>query len=249
MPMAILTIQNLYRHFGGVAAINGVNLAFSENELRSIIGPNGAGKTTLFNVITGKLSANSGQIVFRGQDITNRPPHEVVRLGICRTFQKSSIFPGLTVLENVRIARQIRVGGSRRIFAARDSLKTVQEETRAILERLGLCDKGKMLASSLSHGDQRLMEIGVALAGAPRLLLLDEPTAGMSPRETEQTMHLIRQLAKDVAVILVEHDMEVVMTISDKISVMHQGAIIAEGNPDEIQKNDQVREAYLGKED
>ena len=247
--MAILTIQNLYRHFGGVAAINGVNLAFSENELRSIIGPNGAGKTTLFNVITGKLSANSGQIVFREQDITNRPPHEVVRLGICRTFQKSSIFPGLTVLENVRIARQIRVGGSRRIFAARDSLKTVQEETRAILERLGLRDKGKMLASSLSHGDQRLMEIGVALAGAPRLLLLDEPTAGMSPRETEQTMHLIRQLAKDVAVILVEHDMEVVMTISDKISVMHQGAIIAEGNPDEIQRNDQVREAYLGKED
>ena len=247
--MAILTIQNLYRHFGGVAAINGVNLAFSENELRSIIGPNGAGKTTLFNVITGKLSANSGQIVFRGQDITNRPPHEVVRLGICRTFQKSSIFPGLTVLENVRIARQIRVGGSRRIFAARDSLKTVQEETQAILERLGLRDKGKMLASSLSHGDQRLLEIGVALAGAPRLLLLDEPTAGMSPRETEQTMHLIRQLAKDVAVILVEHDMEVVMTISDKISVMHQGAIIAEGNPGEIQKNDQVREAYLGKED
>jgi branched-chain amino acid transport system ATP-binding protein len=247
--MAILTIQNLYRHFGGVAAINGVNLAFSENELRSIIGPNGAGKTTLFNVITGKLSANSGQIVFRGKDITNRPPHEVVRLGICRTFQKSSIFPGLTVLENVRIARQIRLGGSRRIFAARDSLKTVQEETQAILERLGLCDKGKMLASSLSHGDQRLLEIGVALAGAPRLLLLDEPTAGMSPRETEQTMHLIRQLAKEVAVILVEHDMEVVMTISDKISVMHQGAIIAEGNPDEIQRNDQVREAYLGKED
>jgi branched-chain amino acid transport system ATP-binding protein len=247
--MVILTIQNLYRHFGGVAAINGVNLAFSENELRSIIGPNGAGKTTLFNVITGKLSADSGQIVFRGQDITNRPPHEVVRFGICRTFQKSSIFPGLTVLENVRIARQIRAGGSRRIFAVRDDLKTVQEETQAILDRLGLRDKGKMLASSLSHGDQRLMEIGVALAGAPRLLLLDEPTAGMSPRETEQTMHLIRQLAKDVAVILVEHDMEVVMTISDKISVMHQGAIIAEGKPDEIQKNDQVREAYLGKED
>ncbi len=247
--MAILTIQNLHRHFGGVAAINGVSMDFADNELRSIIGPNGAGKTTLFNVITGKLPADSGQIVFQGQDITNKPPHEVVRLGICRTFQKSSIFPGLTVFENVRMARQMKMGGSRRIFAARDGLKTVQEETRAVLDRLGLGDKGKMLASSLSHGDQRLMEIGVALAGAPRLLLLDEPTAGMSPRETEQTMHLIRQLAKDVAVILVEHDMEVVMTISDKVSVMHQGAIIAEGKPDEIQKNDQVREAYLGKED
>ena len=247
--MVILTIQNLFRHFGGVAAINGVNLDFLENELRSIIGPNGAGKTTLFNVITGRLSADSGRIVFQGQDITNQPPHEVARLGISRTFQKSSIFPGLTVFENVRIARQIKRGGSRRIFAARESLKTVQDETRAILDRVGLREKGKMPASSLSHGDQRLMEIGIALAGAPRLLLLDEPTAGMSPRETEQTMHLIRQLAKEVAVILVEHDMEVVMTISDKVSVMHQGAIIAEGKPEEIQKNDQVREAYLGKED
>jgi branched-chain amino acid transport system ATP-binding protein len=249
MQLAILTIQNLCRHFGGVAAISGLNLVFADNELRSIIGPNGAGKTTLFNVITGKLSANSGQIVFRGQDITNKPPHEVVRLGICRTFQKSSIFPGLTVLENVRIARQVRVGGSHRIFAARDSLRTVREEALEILERLGLREKAKMPASNLSHGDQRLMEIGVALAGAPRLLLLDEPTAGMSPRETERTMHLIRELAKDVAVVLVEHDMDVVMAISDRISVMHQGAIIAEGNPDEIQKNDQVREAYLGKED
>jgi branched-chain amino acid transport system ATP-binding protein len=247
--MAILTIQNLHRHFGGVAAINGVSMVFADNELRSIIGPNGAGKTTLFNVITGRLSADSGQIVFQGQDITNKPPHEIVSLGICRTFQKSSIFSGLTVFENVRIARQMKVGGSQRIFAARDGLKTVQEETQAVLDRLGLVDKGKMVASSLSHGDQRLMEIGIALAGSPRLLLLDEPTAGMSPRETEQTMHLIRQLSKDVAVILVEHDMEVVMTISDKVSVMHQGTIIAEGKPDEIQKNDRVREAYLGKED
>jgi len=247
--MAILNIKNLYRHFGGVNAINGVNLSFVENELRSIIGPNGAGKTTLFNVITGKLPASSGQVIYRGRDITNKPPHEVVRLGICRTFQKSSIFPGLTVLENVRIARQVRVGGSRRIFSARDSLKAVNEDTWAILDRLGLHEQAEMLASKLSHGDQRLMEIGVALAGGPQVLLLDEPTAGMSPRETERTTHLVRQLAKEVAVILVEHDMEVVMSISDRISVMHQGAIIAEGTPNEIQKNDQVREAYLGKED
>jgi branched-chain amino acid transport system ATP-binding protein len=247
--MAILTIQNLHRHFGGVAAINGVSLEFAERELRSVIGPNGAGKTTLFNVITGKLSADSGRIVFQDREITNKPPHEVVRLGICRTFQKSSIFPGLTTLENLRIARQIRVGGSHRLFAARDSLKTVQEDSRAILQLVGLSDKANLLASNLSHGDQRLMEIGVALAGSPRLLLLDEPTAGMSPRETEQTVRLVRELAKDVAVILVEHDMEVVMAISDRISVMHQGTIIAEGAPEEIKRNDLVREAYLGKED
>ncbi len=247
--MGILTIQNLHRHFGGVAAINGVNLDFAERELRSVIGPNGAGKTTLFNVITGKLPADSGRIVFHNQEITNRPPHEVVRLGICRTFQKSSIFPGLTTLENLRISRQMRLGGSHRLFSPRDSLKSVREESLAILERLGLGDKANMLASNLSHGDQRLMEIGVALAGSPRLLLLDEPTAGMSPRETERTVNLVREFAKDVPVILVEHDMEVVMAISDKISVMHQGTIIAEGPPEEIKRNDQVREAYLGKED
>ncbi len=247
--MAVLTIENLHRHFGGVAAINGLSLNFAERELRSIIGPNGAGKTTLFNVITGKLPADSGRIVFYGGEITNKPPHEVVRLGICRTFQKSSIFPGLTTLENLRIARQIRMGGSHRLFSARNSLKAVKDESRAILQRLGLTDKADMLASNLSHGDQRLMEIGVALAGSPRLLLLDEPTAGMSPRETERTVRLIRELAKDVAVILVEHDMEVVMAISEKISVMHQGMIIAEGAPEEIKRNDQVREAYLGKED
>ena len=247
--MSILEIKDLYRHFGGVTAIRGVHLTFMDNELRSVIGPNGAGKTTLFNVITGKLPASSGQILYRGQEITNKPPHEVVRLGICRTFQKSSIFPGVTVLENIRIAKQTQSGGARRIFSARNSLPAVNEETWGILERLGLTDRAQLLARNLSHGDQRLMEIGIALAGAPQLLLLDEPTAGMSPRETERTTQLIRQLAKEVAVILVEHDMEVVMSISDRISVMHQGEIIAEGTPVEIQQNEQVREAYLGKED
>ncbi|HSR11442.1 MAG TPA: ABC transporter ATP-binding protein [Thermodesulfobacteriota bacterium] len=247
--MGILTIRNLHRHFGGVAAINGVNLDFAERELRSIIGPNGAGKTTLFNVITGKISAHSGSIVFHDRDITNRPPHEIVQAGICRTFQKSSFFPGLTTLENVRISRQTRLGGSHRFFTSRESLRGAREESLAILERLGLADKAGMPASNLSHGDQRLMEIGVALAGSPRLLLLDEPTAGMSPRETERTVCLVRDFAREVPVILVEHDMEVVMAISDQISVMHQGRIIAEGAPEEIKRNDQVREAYLGTED
>lgn len=247
--MDILRIEELSRFFGGVTAVNRVNLLFVENELRSIIGPNGAGKTTLFNVVTGRFPASSGRVIFRGRDITGRSPHEIVRIGICRTFQKSSIFSGLTVFENVRIARQAWHGGSHRIFSRRDSLKAVHQETQAILERLGLTEKARLLASNLSHGDQRLLEIGIALAGHPKLLLLDEPTAGMSPRETEATTQLIRQLAREVAVVLVEHDMDVVMSISDKISVMHQGAIIAEGTPDEIQRNELVREAYLGKEE
>jgi branched-chain amino acid transport system ATP-binding protein len=246
--MDILNLENLSRHFGGVTAVHHVTLRFGENELRSIIGPNGAGKTTLFNVITGRLPASSGKVIFRGQEITNKPSHEIVRMGISRTFQKSSIFSGLTLFENVRIAKQIRDGGSHKILSLRESLKKVKEESEAILERLGLTEKANFLASNLSHGDQRLLEIGIALAGEPRLLLLDEPTAGMSPAETEQTTRLIRQLSQEVAVILVEHDMEVVMSISDRISVMHQGSIIAEGSRDEIQRNELVREAYLGKE-
>jgi branched-chain amino acid transport system ATP-binding protein len=232
-----------------VAALHQVSLSFAEKTLHSVIGPNGAGKTTLFNVITGRLPASSGRVTYRGKEITGLLPHEIVRLGICRTFQRSSIFPGLTVHENVRIAKQIPMGGSHRILSARESLTEVTTLTDAILERLGLLDQKWTLASNLSHGDQRLLEIGVALAGGPELLLLDEPTAGMSPRETERTTRLIRELAREVAVVLVEHDMDVVMSISDRISVMHQGAIIAEGTPAEIQTNEQVKEAYLGKEE
>jgi branched-chain amino acid transport system ATP-binding protein len=247
--MGLLTTQDLCRNFGGVAALHQVSLSFAEKTLHSVIGPNGAGKTTLFNVITGRLPASSGRVTYRGKEITGLLPHEIVRLGICRTFQRSSIFPGLTVHENVRIAKQIPMGGSHRILSARESLTEVTTLTDAILERLGLLDQKWTLASNLSHGDQRLLEIGVALAGGPELLLLDEPTAGMSPRETERTTRLIRELAREVAVVLVEHDMDVVMSISDRISVMHQGAIIAEGTPAEIQTNEQVKEAYLGKEE
>ncbi len=247
--MDILATKDLGRNFGGVAALTRVTLAFGEKTLHSVIGPNGAGKTTLFNVITGRLPASSGQVLYQEREITGLPPHAIVQLGICRTFQRSSIFPGLTVLENVRIARQAQAGGAHRILSSRESLTEVYEETEGILERLGLLDQRKALASNLSHGDQRVLEIGIALAGRPKILLLDEPTAGMSPRETERTTVLVRGLAKEVTVILVEHDMDVVMSISDRISVMHQGAIIAEGTPAEIQENAEVREAYLGKED
>ena len=244
----ILTTRDLTRHFGGVMAVNNVSLKIEENELRTIIGPNGAGKTTLFNVITGRLPASSGQVFYQDHDITNRPPHEIVRLGISRTFQKSSIFLGLTVFENVRIAKQAKAGGSLRILSSKKSLRNVNKGTWGILEQLGLTDQTEIAASTLSHGDQRLLEIGIALAGDPKVLLLDEPTAGMSPRETERTTRLIRKLANEIAIVLVEHDMDVVMSISDRISVMHQGRIIAEGTPEEIQENQMVKEAYLGKE-
>jgi branched-chain amino acid transport system ATP-binding protein len=247
--MTILLTQDLCRNFGGVRAIHNVNLSFAENEMRAIIGPNGAGKTTFFNVITGRMSPSSGKVIYQGRDITGKSPHEIVRLGVTRTFQKSSIFPGLSVFENVRIAVQTQSGGSIRIFSSRLSLSDVNLETESIMGRLGLKDQAFTLANNLSHGDQRVLEIGIALAGKPRLLLLDEPTAGMSPRETERTTRLIRELCCDLAIILVEHDMDVVMAISDKISVMHYGSIIAEGSPEEIQRNEQVREAYLGKED
>jgi ABC-type branched-subunit amino acid transport system ATPase component len=246
---AILNTQHLSRYFGGVKAVHNVSLTVDEKELRSVIGPNGAGKTTLFNVITGKMPASSGRVFYLGHDITNRSPHEIVNMGISRTFQRSSVFFGSTVFENVRIAKQAQKKCCLRFFSPREYLQEVNEETWTILDQLGLRDQALIPARNLSHGDQRLLEIGIALAGAPKILLLDEPTAGMSPRETEPTTQLIRKLANTIAVVLVEHDMDVVMSISDRISVMHQGQIIAEGTPREIQKNDLVKEAYLGKED
>jgi ABC-type branched-subunit amino acid transport system ATPase component len=242
----ILSTKGLNKHFGGVLAVNDVDVAFEAKRLRSIIGPNGAGKTTFINVITGRLPASSGAVLFGNRDITNRPAHRLVRLGICRTFQITSIFMGLTVFENVRIAAQSEIGGSFRIFSARESLTQVNEKTLEILDRLGLKDKARVPSSNLAHGDQRLLEVAMALAGDPKILFLDEPTAGMSPAETEHIAQLIKGLTKTIAVVLVEHDMDVVMSISDEITVLNQGSIIAEGPPREIQDNELVKEAYLG---
>jgi len=245
----ILTIDELNLHFGGVKAVEDVSLEVEENELRSIIGPNGAGKTTLFNVITGRLPANSGKVFYLGKDITNKHPHELNKLGICRTFQISSLFLGSTVFENVRIAKQAKRGGSLRVFSARESLKDVNEETLLMLERLGLMDQAYVPAQTLSYGDQRILEVGIALAGEPKILILDEPTTGMSHGETNRTIDLIREIANEATIMLVEHDMEVVMSVSDKISVMDRGRIIAEGTPEEIRGDKQVRKAYLGDEE
>ncbi len=240
--------QSLCKHFGGIKAVNNVDLKLNPCELHSLIGPNGAGKTTLVNLITGLIPPSSGKIVFNGQDITHKSACFLVQEGLCRTFQITSIFPDLTVFENVRIARQLRVGGSLRMFSRKDSLQQVQEDTRDILKRIGLDLQSEALAMNLAHGDQRVLEVGISLCSDPKLLILDEPTAGMSPAETRRTTELVKQLSSEISVVLIEHDMDVVMGISDYITVLDQGTIIAQGTPSEIKQNEDVKEAYLGTE-
>ncbi|MDJ0784934.1 MAG: ABC transporter ATP-binding protein [Desulfosarcinaceae bacterium] len=245
---AFLCTDDLCRQFGGVTATDCVCIDIEESGLRSIIGPNGAGKTTFINIITGRIPASSGKVFFQGSDITNKPTHELVRMGICRTFQITSIFQNLTVFENVRIARQAHKGGSLKIFSTKRSLKNVSVDTWDILERLGLQDQAHQEAKNLAYGDQRVLEVAIAMAGSPQILFLDEPTAGMSPGETNHISRLIRGLAEEISIVLVEHDMDLVMSISDRITVLHYGSIIAEGLPEEIKTHQMVREAYLGKD-
>jgi ABC-type branched-subunit amino acid transport system ATPase component len=199
--------------------------------------------------MTGRRAASAGSVHYQGQEITHKSVHDRVRMGICRTFQITSIFMGLTAFENVRVAKKSHLGGSWRILSPRNSLSEVSRQAYALLERLDLLDLAQVPARHLAHGDQRVLEVAIALAGEPKVLLLDEPAAGLSPAETEQISLLITDLAKSLAVVLVEHDMEVVMSISDKITVLHQGGIIAEGPPQEISQNPQVKDAYLGSEE
>ncbi|MBT3175999.1 MAG: ABC transporter ATP-binding protein [Desulfobacula sp.] len=245
----LLYTENLCRRFGGVMATNKVCFSVNDHGLTSIIGPNGAGKTTFINIVTGKIPASSGKIFFKGNDITNKPTHDLVKMGICRTFQINSIFEDLSVFENLRIAKQAKNGGSLRIFSSKQSLRTVTEETWELLEHLGLKDLAIRPAKNLAYGDQRVLEVAIAMAGNPKILFLDEPTAGMSPTETKHISKLIKELSKKICVVLVEHDMDMIMSISDKITVLQYGSTIAEGTPEEIRNNQQVREAYLGKEE
>jgi branched-chain amino acid transport system ATP-binding protein len=238
--------QGLSRFFGGVGAVNKVDFTVRENELVSLIGPNGAGKTTLVNVITGLYPPTSGKVIFKGEDVTRFPPHKMIRKGIARTFQISSVFLGLTVYENIRLAKQNYRGGSLKLFSTRESLKTVTEETWELLERVGLADSADSVAKNLAYGQIRVLEIALGLSGKPVILFLDEPTAGMSYGETHRMTELIRKLTDEQSVVVIEHDMDVVMSISDRITVLEQGRIIAEGKPEEIQQNERVKEAYLG---
>lgn len=229
-------------------AVNRVSFGIEENELSSIIGPNGAGKTTLFNLLTGHITADSGRVIFKGRDITKLPPHTISLAGVGRSFQRLNIFPRLSAFENVQVAVLSSQRKSGNLFSRADRM--AQGETEEILESVKLTDRKGIQGGLLAHGDQKRLEIGIALACQPEILLLDEPTAGMSPKETIETAELIQKLAKvrGLALIFVEHDMSVVFDISDKIRVMYQGNVIFEGTPEEVKDNDEVQKIYLGEQ-
>ena len=237
--------EKLTKNFGGLTAVNQVDFVLEEGSLQSIIGPNGAGKSTFFKMISGEISSSGGKIWFKGEDITGLPQHIVSHRGIATSYQITNIFPKLTTFENVRIAVQSRKT-SYNFWTRAEMHQDINDRTMQILETVKLLDKKDVLAANLPHGDQRHVEIAIALGTNPILLLLDEPTAGLNPAETVETMALIKKIAEGLSVILVEHKMKVIMNISDKITVFHEGQVIAVGNPEEIQQNETVRKVYLG---
>ncbi len=245
--MTLLKTESLTKAFGALTAVNGVTLEVQAGTLHSIIGPNGAGKTTLFNLLTGQFPPTSGRIVFDGRDITGTPAHRIAHLGLARSFQRTNVFPTLSLLDNVWIAAFAR-GRSWRGLAWRrsDRYAEVTERARAALADVGLADKTDQPAREISHGEQRQLEVAIALAAAPRVLLLDEPAAGLSPDETQKMVALVRGLKGRYTIVLIEHKMDIIMGVSDRISVMHFGSVIAEGTPAEIQRDTEVRRAYLG---
>jgi branched-chain amino acid transport system ATP-binding protein len=243
----ILEVDGVGKQFGALAALTGVSFAVSERQVFSVIGPNGAGKSTLFNVISGLHQPSAGSVRFAGRDITGLPPEAVNRLGLAKTFQITNLFPEISVLDNVRVAAQSRAPESGRL-ASLWRRPDVDGAALGLLEAFGLGRRRDDLAENLSHGEQRYLEICLALATAPRLLLLDEPTAGMTPGETRDATALIRRIAEErgLTVLLIEHDMSVVMGISDRVAVLHFGEKIAEGTPEQIRNDPRVIDAYLG---
>jgi branched-chain amino acid transport system ATP-binding protein len=240
----ILCTEGLTVRFDGLTALNNVSIAVQPGEIRAIIGPNGAGKSTFFNCVTGVLRPTAGRIIFEGEDIAGLPPHRISKKAIARSYQITNILPGATVLENVRIAAQSRHHAWSLLRHYR-SYTDVIERARAVLDAVGLREDEDEVAANLSHGAQRNLEIGIALATEPKLLCLDEPTAGMSVTETHATVELVRRIAQDFTILIVEHDMEVVMGLARLITVFHYGEVLAEGTPAEIQANPRVQEVYL----
>ena len=248
--MALLETDDLTKQFAGLTAVDSVNLTVEQGETRAIIGPNGAGKSTLINCITGMLEPTAGTVTFKEEDITGLDSHSVVQRGISRSFQTASIFPGMSVWDNVQIAAFGAEHGSFRFnfLRHRDAFPEVDDTTEEILEGVGLIEDAEVDAANLPYGDKRRLEIAIGLASEPDLMFMDEPTAGMSPEETNHTVDLLERLKEELGltIVLVEHDMEVIFRVADRIAVLNRGRIIAEGPPEEVKGDPQVQEAYLG---
>ncbi len=247
----LLSVRGLSKRFGGVRAVDHVDLDVAARETVALIGPNGAGKTTFYNLLSGRMQPTTGSVVFDGRDVTGLAPHRISRLGISRSFQITNVFPELSARENVEVALTALHGKALRFFSRAAGDRELHDEAEALLGRLGLGALAASRAGTLSYGDKRLLEIAIVLATRPRLVLLDEPTAGMTPEETRGVVALVRQLAQtsEYTFLITEHDMEVVFGLADRIVVMHRGAVLAQGSVDEIRASRVVREAYLGEPD
>jgi branched-chain amino acid transport system ATP-binding protein len=242
----LLRVEGVTKSFGGFVAVHEVSLTVERGQMASIIGPNGAGKSTLFNLITGHLAPERGRVFFDGREITGMPPHRICQFGMGRSFQRTNIFPRLSVFDNVQVAVLSHQKRSSNLYTP--ARRLAERETVGLLEQVGLAEEAQSVAGTLAYGFQKQLELGIALASEPRLLLLDEPTAGMSPQETASTIALIGKIARERGLTLVftEHDMDVVFGIAEKITVLHQGRVLAEGTPDEVRRNPEVQQVYLG---
>jgi branched-chain amino acid transport system ATP-binding protein len=244
--MTLLEVQGLTKRFGSFEAVSDVEASFEEGEIYALIGPNGAGKTTFFNMISGGLQPTEGSVTFAGEDITNEKPHEIARRGLVRSFQITNILEGLTVFENVRLAVQSQNLNNFNMLSKITDHDEVEKETMEVIRRIELEDVAHDTASNLPYGQKRQLEVGLSVGLTPKMLLLDEPTAGMSHSETDAIMDFVEKLAKDYTILFVEHNMDIVMTVADHILVMAQGELVTEGSPEEIRTDEQVREIYLG---
>ncbi|HLB11942.1 MAG TPA: ABC transporter ATP-binding protein [Dehalococcoidia bacterium] len=242
-----LHVEGISKNFGGLQALMGVNLTLQEGERRAIIGPNGAGKTTLFHLVSGVLLPSSGRIHLFGQDVTRKPPYRRAALGLARTFQINNLFPNLTVKDNIVLSVQAREKSRFSLFTPMTSYRHVYSKAEGFMEQWGLADKAEALVRNLSYGDQRVLEVVMALAQEPKLLLLDEPTGGLSPAETATVTSMLKQLPPQITVLLIEHDMDVAFAMADRVTVFHVGQVLAEGSPAEVRDNPKVQEIYLGR--
>jgi branched-chain amino acid transport system ATP-binding protein len=250
MSNPLLQVENLSKAFGKVVTARKLSFRIHAGEITSIIGPNGAGKSTLINILSGSVAVDEGQILLRGKDITHLPTHRRVRLGLCRSFQVVNVFPALTVFENIQIPVLSKAGKTHHFFRGLNREAGATERVMEELERVNLVKYAHTLAGELSHGDQRLLEVAIALAVQPLLLFLDEPTAGMNPVERVDILQSIRRLSDGgrTTFVIVEHDMDIVFSLSDRVLVLHRGDIICDGNPDRVKSDEKVRECYLGEE-